>query len=302
MSVSSAFTIYAATIDGTLIDEVSSCNFAANVENILQSADGGVDPTFSAVKMAAPRITFNSMAIKTALDAIGISGANISSSAVFFFQKLSQGGTRESGSDHLKLTATAGMVVPKTISAGHDTPAEISYEAILLSDSGAEPVAIAASQALTGSPTVDEMFMAGPVTINGTTLSGVQSIDIDFGITDQTLGGDGEAYPTFASIMSRQPRITITLFDMDYLATVSLDGLAQGLTDSVVYLRKVAAGGARVADATEEHISFTIDDGIITIESGDGSNDSVAEAKIVISPVYDGTNDILVIDTTAALP
>ncbi len=300
MAVSRAFTLYAADINGTLLDQLTDFSVDSGLEQFILNVDGGVDPMFSAIKSLMPKVDLTTNAIATALGLAGMNAASITS-ASFFFQQLADGGTRQSGSNHLRIDATKGMIFPRTLSAGHNEPAELSYEILCLSDSGGAPLTATKNQALSGSPSVDQLYVVGPVNINGTTLSGVQSIKIDFGINEKVLGSDGEVYPSFAGIMTREPKITIVSFDMDQLADLGIDGDAQGATDSVFYLRKVAEGGTRVADATAEHISFTVDAGHIGVKTGDGKPGDPATMTLEITPTYDGTNDILVVDTATAI-
>ena len=101
--------------------------------------------------------------------------------------------------------------------------------------------------------------------------------------------------------MSRKPKITIKTTDVISLSTFGLSGVAQGGTDSVIYLRKVAEGGARVQDGTAEHISFTVDEGMITVTGIDANDGEVANSTIEITPTFDGKNDILAIGTAVAI-
>ena len=101
--------------------------------------------------------------------------------------------------------------------------------------------------------------------------------------------------------MGRQPSITIRTAEALALNTFGLAGTAQGVTDSVVYFRKKDEGGTVVANATEEHISFTVDEGIITVDDVTGPHGDILGSQVVITPTYDGTNAIMAIDTTAAI-
>jgi hypothetical protein len=79
--------------------------------------------------------------------------------------------------------------------------------------------------------------------------------------------------------------------------------VAQSSTDSLVYLRKIQQNGIRVADATTEHISASIDDGLVTIRSVSASNadNDGAAIEVMIEPNSDGTNPILALSTTTAI-
>lgn len=301
MSVSRAYTLYAASINTTLIDQIDQSDFDSGLEHFLLNVDGGVDPVFQATKTLQPKISLSTNAIASALALCSMDGLALTAGD-FYFQKLANGSApRVSGSAHVKLAATAGVVLPRRLQAGHVTPATLALEVFCLSNAGNAPLVASKNSALAGTPTADECFVAGPVSINGTELVGVQSIDIDFGINEELLGGDGEAYNSFAAIMTRQPKITIECFDMDLAADFGIGGTAQGATDTVIYFRKVSANGLRVANVTEEHISVTIDAGHIGVKSGSARPGEPAMITLELTPTFDGTNAILAIDTTAAI-
>lgn len=301
MSVSRVFTLYAATLNGTLLDQIDSQDLDTGLEQFLLNFDGGVDPVYAAVKSLQPRISLSTTAIMRALDLVTINGLAMTA-GLFYFQKMSQGSApRDSGASHVLLTAETGMILPRILQAGHDTPATMSYDILCKKNAVNAPLVATKNVSLTGSPVADELFVAGPVDINGTTLSGVQNINIDYGLNEFVLGGDGEEYISFIGIMNRQPRITIELPDMDILADLGIGGTAQGVTDSIVYLRKVDQDGYRVADNVAEHISFTIDAGRISPKEGNAKPGDPASVGLEITPIFDRTNDILAIDTSVAI-
>ena len=199
------------------------------------------------------------------------------------------------------MTMKKGLLIPRTLTAPLDSLANLSFEAIASYDESNDPIVIAANQALEGSPAVSEGFVCGPAKINGVALPGVQEITIDFGITELVQAADGQVWPTFVAIMSRRPVITIRCLDVLSLNTFGLSGAAQGDTDSLIYLRKVAEGGLRVADDTAEHISFAIDEGRISVNTIGGGHDSPQASEVKITPTYDGTNDIVAINTATAI-
>ncbi len=313
MSVSKLWVPYAVNLNTAtlaaspvLLDQVQNFECSPAIAKTVQASDGAVDPTYVAVMSQSPRITFGSTALATILGSCGISGAVIDADGTYpglvcWFQKMAEGGVRASGSNHLKLTAKEGILVPRSISAGMDGPATMTLEAVLTYDGTNDPIVIADSQALSGSPAVGELFTVGPVSINGTTLEGIQSIEIDFGIQVTVQGGDGQVWPTYCAIMSRGPSIRVRTTDVSSLSTFGLTGTAQGATDSVVYLRKVDEGGTRVADGTAQHLSFTVDEGHISVEGANVSQDGAAMADVTITPTYDGTAAIMVISTGTAI-
>jgi hypothetical protein len=299
MAVSRLFDLYAVNINGILIDHISSCNYSRGMEPFLASAAGSVDPSFAAIKKIQPVIKFSTTCVAKAMALMGISHSNITT-LTLYFQQRAQGGTYMTGDNHVIMQATSGLVVPQSLSAKHDAPAELSFEVYPLSTDGVNaPLSITKNSALAGSPVVDEVFFCGPANINGALVDGNQDVNIEFGVTHK-IAGD-QVYNTFGCITKREPKVTITSLDMDLMADLGgVAGIAQGTTDSVFYLRKAANGGTFVANATAEHISLSVAAGHIGVSEGGGS-EGEAQATIEIIPVSDGTNDVLVLNAATAI-
>lgn len=314
MSVSTLHTLYAVNLDrgdtanDILIDQISEFSIDPAIDEIVQGADGSVFNNFAAIGQQSPKMTFTTTKLATVLAKIGLNGSVIDVAGtaqgvglVAWFQKIAQGGTRVTGSNHVKMTIAEGLLLPRQISASLNSPATLSLEAIATYDGTNDPVVVATAQALTGSPSVTEMFVAGPVKINGVTLDGIQEITVTTGIKEILQFGDGEVWPSFAAIMTVQPEITVKTLDAVSISTFGLVGAKQGATASKVYLKKIDEGGTRVADATAQHISFTVEQGRISVAEVGGSHDDVSVSEIKITPTYDGTNDPIVLSTATAI-
>jgi hypothetical protein len=313
MSVSKAWVPYAVHANtktlgasDVLLDQVQNVEISTGIAQAILASDGQVDPTYVSVLSQAPSLSFESTAAATILGSCGISGMIIDADVTYpgliaWFQKMAEGGVRAAGSSHLKLTMKEGLLVPRTIQASQGGVATISLEAALTYDGTNDPIIIADSQALAGTPATAEAFTIGPASINGATLEGIQSLTIDPGISLTVLSGDGQVWPTYAAIQARQPSIRLTSTDVSALSTFGLSGAAQGASDSVVWLRKMSEGAGRVADNVAEHIGFTIDEGMITVQSASASQGGPAMAEVLITPTYDGTAAIIVVDTTQVI-
>ncbi len=296
--------LYAVDIDSTLFDQVTDFGIDPRLQEAILGSDGGVYPTYAGLNSQAPAISFTLTGIAAALAKAGLTGFKVEagSTAVCYFQKGAAGGTRAGATSHFKQTVGNGIIVPRQINAGQDAPATISYELIPIStDGAATPIAFATGQSLAGSPSVSEIFYCGKVMINNTQLEGIQNITVDFGIQLEVIAADGHVFPTYVGIRLIQPSITIRTLDVLALNTFGISGVAQGASDSIVYLRKGLSGGARTADATAEHISFTIDEGRISVTNVGGSHGPPSMSDVRISPVYDGTYLPLVISTATAI-
>lgn len=305
MAVNALHTISQVRVGATnYFTGVSGFAYNGGFERLVQSGDGNARPTFTAIGRQVPRFGFTTTGIATALGISGVTGAFVTSGNVLttWFQALDEGGTRKTGALQTSLTVNEGLLVPRSLSAGSSSPATLDYECVCGYDGSNAPVVFAASATLAGTSGVSELFVAGPLTVNGTAINGVQQIDVDFGIADVAQSGDGNAYATFLSIQSIAPTVRIRTTDVATIQSLfGVSGLAQSATDTVFYLRKVSEGGTRVADGTSEHVSFTMDEGQVSIDDISGSDGGALEATVVLTPTYDGTAEILVVDTTAAI-
>jgi hypothetical protein len=288
------------------IGQITDFSISTAIQELLLGSDGAVDPTFVAVGEQRPRAAFTTSMLATVLAKCGISGLAIAADvdefgADMFFKKVVEGGTRETGSNHLRLRIAKGLLVPRTLNAPHNGLATLGLELIATHDGTNNPIVIATSQALAGTAGVSEAFTAGPVYINGVQLEGVQNISIDFGITEMVLGSDGLVWPTYVAILDRKPVIRVRTIDALALNTFGLTGAAQGITDSLIYLRKISQGGTRVANATAEHIKVSVDEGLISVDTVRGSHPNQLESEVTIRPTYDDANAILAVTTASAI-
>lgn len=308
MNVHTLYAVQIQTVESVdaLIDQISNFSLDLGIEDFLVGADGSVDPTFLAVGSQAPVIAFTTSALKTALDVAAIGGLKISSDVdddgvECWFQKATEGGVRAAGSNHIKMTVNEGMLIPKTLNAPHNEVATLEYDLVISYDGTNDPIVIAGSQALEGTASVGEIWTAGQVDINGSTLEGIQDITIDFGLEPWVVGADGTVWPTFVAIQNREPSITLTTTEVAALSTFGITGAPQGATDSLVYLRKVSEGATRVADNVAEHIKFGVDEGMIRVLNTDGAHNEMQLATVEIKPTFDGSNAIIALDTASVI-
>lgn len=289
-----------------VIAQITDFGVDTAIQELLLSADGIVDPTYTAIAEQRPKVSLTSSALATILAKAGIAGLAIAAAgaeygADCYLKKVAAYGTRETGSNHVRLRIMNGFLLPRTLNAPHNQVATLGMDLIAIWDGTNNPIIIAGSQALVGSPVVSAVWTAGKVMINGVQLEGVQNISIDFGIQEMVLGSDGNVWPTYCAIRERRPRITIRTLDAISLSTFGLSGAAQTGTDSLVYLRKMDKNGTRVADNVAEHIKFSIDDGVIQVRSVRGSHPNQFESEVTIIPTWDGSNAILVLDTASVI-
>jgi len=308
-----AFTLYAVNLDksgtgsDTFFDQLSDQSIAAGISEMLIGASGEVYNRFSGVGQQDPRISFTTSKLATALDAIGLNGVSFEKATGvtaldLFFQAYAQGGIRGGAGTNLKLTMNKGILIPRTLTADQSGPGGLELEAIPTWDGTNDIVSIAKDQDLVGSPDVDEIFLAGPVSLNGTSLDSVISINVDFGITLRgPIFSEGAVWAKFVAVETTQPRITITTLDLEAIHTLGISGSAQSATDSLIYLVRAKEGGTREANGESKHIKLAVGEGLIFVDREAGSQGSEGTADIIILPTYDGSNDPIVITTGSAI-
>lgn len=279
----------------TRIDQIVNSEVDFGVETFLESADGVIDTVFAAVAGVSPMFSFTSKKCGTLLTTFGIDGVAIDVSLDMYLKKRSLGGTHSGGSDHIKATLTDGIIVPVSATAGQRELATVSYNVRGVSSDGTTaPLALATASLPSGSASFDEGFVAGPLTVNGSSYAGIDSYDIDFGVSTEELGADGEAYDTFTSLVGRQVRVTVRSKNAALASTIGVGGVAIGASDAIFYFRKVQEDGTRVADGTAEHLKFTINDGYIPPESISVSQGSSGDFSFSILATWDETNNAII--------
>jgi hypothetical protein len=139
----------------------------------------------------------------------------------------------------------------------------------------------------------------GPAYINGT-LYDLEDVTVDFGIGYEVEASGGAVWPTFCTIMNRSPSIRLSCKEHDAESILGATGAAFSAA-TVVSFRKLAHAGTRVAEATAEHVTIAISDGLISPEETSASQGQRKTTTLVIQPTLSGSDPIISIDTAAAL-
>jgi hypothetical protein len=283
------------------IHQIQDSAVDAGIEEMLVGGSAMTDPTYSAVGIAKPMITFSTTAVATALGVSAFAAYPITGAMTLYFAAVAPGGIISASSVHLKLSISSGLLVPKSIEARQGKePAKIDYEIYPLSSDGlTSPFTITTGQTLPTQTGVSELFTIGPASLNATAFNAVQSLKWEFGMKCEIVFGDGEPFPTFAGITQRKPKGTIEGVDMTAVSGFGLSGTA--LTSFATYLRKTTKGALRVAAATAQHIKMSGTAGMAIQRKAGGSYENPQSATYEILPTYDGTNDNLALSVASAI-
>lgn len=257
------------------------------IETLEAMIAGSVDPQIIATAFAEPKVKVTARDLGTILAAISITnGFAVTTSATFQFQKRVNGGVYTSGSAHISLTATGGLLYAEEFGAKQDDKegADISLTFCPTFDGTNLPLVVNTAVALAGTPSVAALFALGPVIFEGAQVTGVQSVRVKTGIEVQFKRADGELYSRIVVIVKRKPTIEIELLNQALAATLTLGGTYPITSGITAYLQKVVPGGGRVAYATAEHISVTAAAGAYKLESLSGSKADNAMLKLTVMP------------------
>lgn len=291
--------LFDAVVGAVNIYQVKDTSYDPGLTVAQHHYSGGVSPQQSDIVSGDPVVSITSGDIVTILDGIdATAGLAVSAGTVTVpIKNRSAGGLFASGSNHHTLSATHGLLIPVSISASQDEEdgAQIQLEFHAASSSGlANPITHNASQAA-GSQTFTAVHDLGPAKVNGTTIVGIKSITVNFGINVNKQRYSGYPFCQLAG-MTINEAIPSIEFEFEDIASLHAFATFTALsTTCVVYFRKRMSGGLRVAEATEEHVAFTLTNGIYTLESakGSGRDNYTNSAK-----VYGHT---LAYDTTSAI-
>lgn len=261
------------------------------------------------VKSQKPSMKFTTRDLKKAIDTFGFIGLAIvgaTNPGLELWKQFIENGVAKTGNHHKRTRMPNGRAVIRKITINHQDDAQADCEAMATFDGTNLPfIPSAANQALPGTPADPQRHTLYNMTFGGVAIGGIQSIDIDFGLTIDMIASNSDVWDTQLLLSKIQPVITInTIQTGQFLASggVPLAGLNGTHANTKIQLRKRAIGATPfISDATAEHISITTA-GILTIETAFNSQAyKRGEITYKITSRFDGTNAPLVFNTATAI-
>lgn len=313
MSLTRLHNLYAASIfpdslgGAVVLDGVIRQSVEHGYEVRGTAVSGSPYVRFVSIVNGAPMARFGTYKMAAALDTIGPTGLAITSvtndGLKLFAYAHADGGTRKSGSTHRQYLIKKGLIVPKSITCEGQGDAELDFDTYITSDGTNSPIIesdAVAVPALTGD---DERFAIGPITLESVTFPQVKRVEIDFGLAVQARAIDGDVFPTFVSIDTIAPKITLRGIDVEWLKSSNLPrtGLPITHANTSIFLRKRLIDGTFYGDGESEHLQVTANGLAVIQQIFDAEQDAEGECSIEITTRHDGTNSPLVFDTAAAI-
>lgn len=265
-------------------------------------------PAHVSVTEQKPRPTFSTRNIDVALAKIGLTGYVIDGDTNPGLQivkvVLDTNGQPKSGSSHVIYRIRKGLILPSRLTVPHRGHAELEYMIYPLYDGSNDIITVSTAAALPGTWADTTRYAMGGSTVGSVAVSNKTSLEINFGHTCETYGGDSNLWDTELEVESIAPTITFRgrfddLFDA---ASIPIEGLQAQHADTQIDLRKrdqTTAGF--VADLTAEHITITAEGLAMWNQLFDQRDNRHGEVELQVDCIWDGTNTPLVIATGQAL-
>lgn len=291
------------------IHQITDSNLDPGISEMLVGGSGDLDFGYGASAEVKPQLSFSTTACGTALGIAGVNGyAFTGGGAAFYFRPVGVGATR-TDTACVKIAAAAGLVVPKSMKASDSSkdPAKIDYDVYFLSSDGVTaPLTTSTGVTLPSVPLASEAFTSGALKLNGAFIPTVNDLSIDFGLKCETQKSDGCAYPSWAGITgNRKVEVSPTIYDMTQLDALGTAGAALNnglaLTAWIVWFKKVASGGTRVANATAGHLKIAGTTGFLRHDKHGGSQGKATTGALKFWGLYDGTNSVATVTNGAAI-
>lgn len=286
-----------ATINGTTIPFVEAAINPAVEKLVLRNGSYG-SPSLVSNQGQKPTKRLMTTAVAATITALGgIRGAVITDDVELFMGAWSGLGLA-SGSVHKKATIGAGLIVVRSISAPGDRYATITLDIHAITDGTNAPIVITESVAAPTEVLLTEAFFGGPVKF-GSTFYEVRGWEYNANpvVTAELQSGSG--WPTRVDLESDEPVLSVETTDVNLLADLGLVG--GEVDDTYWFLRKAAVASMRVADATEQHVSFRAPKAFAYAGETAGSAPTKLSQGVMVCPRHDGTNNPVVVDVTAAV-
>lgn len=245
-------------------------------QKFVQFAASGVAPLFIGTHHRSPMAEFSTPDLDRMiglLDATFKLFAGFTSPVLLKWLKKANLGINEATAStvHQSLSLARALMSFESLSAQQDQLATMSMalQGIAAANGSAAPVV--ASNATLVAPSACNLYSLGPVQINTVAIC-VDGVTLNNNLTKDTRRCSNSIDPSYASIDDFQP--TVVLNTPDTSRAMDLFASPTGVSSFSFFLRKKAANGINVADATAEHLRFA---------ATTGSAEPTGENEITIS-------------------
>lgn len=274
-------------------NECRNWRFDAGMSSLIRRPAGHVAPMFRAGLQQRPVWTFTTSEIATVWANIGQYGLAVTADTDIY-EKLAvaTGNAARNASSHKRYRISDCFIFWSRVSLPHNGEGTIDVSIIPVYDGSNEPIVPAGSTALITTQSVGDHFGAGPVAWNGTTLNGIQSIEIATNPQLIQEGGESEIWDTWVGMETIDPVVTLNFRDATSLTGIGLDGtVLNGSTGLTLFARHMTGVG-RSANGASAHLKLLGANGTI-IPQEIGTQDSAPtmhSARVELVAASDSTD------------
>jgi hypothetical protein len=284
-------------------NECRNWRLDAGMSSLIRRPAGHVAPMFRAGLQQRPVFTFTTPEIDVAWANIGQYGLAVTADTDIY-EKLATatGNAARNASSHKRYRISDCFIFWSRVMLPHNGEGTIDISIIPVYDGSNEPIVPAGSTALVTTQASGNHFGAGPTAWNGTTLNGIQSIEIATNPDLIQEGGESEIWDTFVGIRTIEPVVTLQFRDATSLTGIGLDGtVLNGSTGLTLYGRHMTGVG-RSANGSSAHIKLVGANGTILPQeiSTQDSDPTMHSARVELVAASDST-DPMTISTAQAI-
>lgn len=268
---------------GTVLSELDQLEINTNVQQIVERGSGVPHAQFAAAMGVLPEYTFECKQIKAILSECGATAKSLAGGNTdLYFKKATYAGTRELAATtvHKRFRMTTGMLCWTQIQASQNQVAKAVCRLIAGYDGTNLPLTELGTLALSGTNVNGLIHTLGASYIGAQVFRGLTDLVIDSGLDIYQEQADGEIYPSWLGIKEGNPSIMLTGPDLEQVEDLEFEGQSSGTV--VSYLRRKQASNHNYANASLQHISFTMAAGMAVLETirGGGNEGAVSGVKI----------------------
>jgi len=231
----------------------------------------------------------------TGFDTSLLTGTN---KLTLYWREQVHGGTFTGGGSDISAAMQDGLISIQSVSCSHGQVATASVSVQPTWDGTNVPITLSKTATAPSEVVENYAYTISAMKFGSTGSSTIplESININFGPQVETLGGDGEQYPSLAVLSGRQPSISVTTRDLSEAFDWGLEGTYDGTDDIIFYFARLEPGASQYADGSSQHIKVTCKAHFM-MPDGIGENSTT----INILPIWDGTNAIFTLATASTI-
>lgn len=288
--------------------KLNSTKLAANSIRLLPNPNnqtfqhsGNLYPSIDALSGALPRIAFKTP-IKDAYALIGTGILALTTIEVYAAKFSNSTFAKLGTSVHRKWAGTAGCATITGFSVGQNGIMMADVEVVPFSSDGStHPLTPTDNNALITLDAEPLLHTLGPISFNGTQITGVDSVSVSLGNNIDIRISDGDLYPRNAALISGAPSISGTHMDPVTLSsTLSLIGVAVSGSSVIVYFKSIDASTQVVS--LSNSISLTIASGRIMMGDMSFEQNNAFKTEFSIIPLSSSSANPIIISTSATTP